>query len=279
MRRRLCGESAGDARIEPAAQIPSHRHIRAQAHRDATAHERVEFADRVGCFLSRLWVVEAVPRRHAQCAITPDGEVTWLELTDAAEGRAWRARAPRREDLVETDGVRLGAEFAGGEERLGFGGESEHTALDGVEERTHTKAIPDQDHATGTALMDREGELPVEPIQEARSPLLPAVHQDLGVTGRGEAMAERTEFRGELAMVVDLTVVGDDDGTVLVRHRLGTAGKIDDAEPHVRESHVRTGQETVAVRAAVTDRSSHARERVDCDSAPVRSRDAGDAAH
>ena len=84
---------------------------------------------------------------------------------------------------------------------------------------------------------------------------------------------------GELRMVVDLPVVRHDDAVVLVGHRLRPAGEVDDAQPDVRESDVRTGEEPVAVGSAVPEGGRHAREGGECDASSVGVRDAGDPAH
>ena len=59
-------------------------------------------------------------------------------------------------------------------------------------------------------------------------------------------------------MVVYLAVVGDGDIAVLACHRLmAVRGKVDDAQPRVRQAHRPAGEDAAVVRAAMAQRLSH----------------------
>jgi hypothetical protein len=54
---------------------------------------------------------------------------------------------------------------------------------------------------------------------------------DLSVSVGVKAMAATFEFLAKLLEVVNLSVIDNADGLVLVEDRLVTTGKVDDAEP------------------------------------------------
>ena len=80
-----------------------------------------------------------------------------------------------------------------------------------------------------------------------------------------EPVARRLELGPQPQEVVDLAVEGDDDGAVLVLHRLGALGDVDDRQSPVPEGHlpVTSGPypRPLAVRAAVRNAAEHAAER------------------
>ena len=82
---------------------------------------------------------------------------------------------------------------------------------------------------------DREGEHPVQARRQVDPPLLVAVDEDLRVGPRREAMPALLELAAQLEVVPDLAVEYRHDRAVFVRHRLGAAGQVDDAEPGVAE--------------------------------------------
>ena len=63
-----------------------------------------------------------------------------------------------------------------------------------------------------------------------------------------------------LILVVKLAVIRDPDRAVLVGHRLGAAGQVDDREPAVPERGGAVDVEAVAVGPSVGERRRHPRE-------------------
>jgi hypothetical protein len=62
------------------------------------------------------------------------------------------------------------------------------------------------------------------------------MHEHLSVGPRTEAMPDFFEIRSELPVVVDLSVVGHEDGSVFVGERLVRLGrKVEDTEPGVAQ--------------------------------------------
>src|SRR5213078_1534557 len=95
---------------------------------------------------------------------------------------------------------------------------------------------------------------------------------------RAEAMAGAHELARELAVVVDLPVLYDDDGAVLVRDRLVALCEVDDRETPCGEPDRVVHEGAVRVRPAVHERRAHRGEPVGIDGAAGGSNSA-DPAH
>ena len=94
-------------------------------------------------------------------------------------------------------------------------------------------------------------------------------------------MSLRFEQRAQRSMVVDLAVEDDPAGAVFVRHRLMSAGSVDDRETPVPEHHTVAFVEPVAVGTSMGERRVHAldrRSRLRSELA-IEREDAGDATH
>ena len=124
----------------------------------------------------------------------------------------------------------------------------------------------------------RDGEHAAEPLPEPGAPLLVAVHEHLGVAVRAEAVPGALQLLHQLAVVVDLAVLHDDDGAVLVRDRLVAARQVDDREPAGRDPDRAVDVRALGVGAAVVQRFGHAPQPVGVDGA-ARGRDPADPAH
>ena len=209
----------------------------------------------------------------------PHREAARLEGVHVAEHGAWRPRRPEREDLIDADGIHRRLDLAAREQRLGFGREHQVPAHDAVEQRSHAEAVPHQKHRFRATVVDRERELAVQPVQHPGAPLLVPVHEDFRIAARAEAVSGRDQLLAELQVVVDLAVVHDEDGAVLVAQRLRAAGDVDDAEPHVGEADPRPGVAPAAVGAAVAQGGRHAVEGPGRDAARLAPGDPREPAH
>jgi len=67
-------------------------------------------------------------------------------------------------------------------------------------------------------------------------------------------VAAGNELSAHLAVVIDLAIEGDPNGTVFVRERLVATGKIDDAESPVAEPDIAVNGCALVVRAAMDHR-------------------------
>src|SRR5690606_31415786 len=96
------------------------------------------------------------------------------------------------------------------------------------------EAVPGEHELLTPPVVEREGELAVQALEQPLAPLLPAVHEHLGVRARAEAVAGPLELLTELDVVEDLAVEDDQEGAVLVAEGLRAAGQVDDAQARVR---------------------------------------------
>ena len=120
-----------------------------------------------------------------------------------------------------------------------------------------------------------EGPHAIEARGAGGAPLLVGVDDDLGVTVRAEDVAGGLELGAQLAVVVDLAVVDEPDGLVLVGDRLVSALAVDDAQAAVAEADGRRLEGAGVIGAAVHDGGGHTPEKL-----PVgRAGEAEDAAH
>ena len=78
------------------------------------------------------------------------------------------------------------------------------------------------------------------------------------------------EVVSDLAVVVDLAVQDDGDGSVLVEDRLVAGGQVDDPEALNAETDPGVDEETARIRPAVLDHRAHPREQLLVDSRPDR---------
>src|SRR5262249_4477600 len=125
---------------------------------------------------------------------------------------------------------------------------------------------------------DGDREHAAEPLPEARAPLLVAVDEHLGVAPRPEAVAGALELVHQLAVVVDLAVLDDDDAAVLVRDWLVAPGQVDDRGPSRRDPDQLVDVHALRVRPPVVERLRHAAEPIRVDRATC-GRDPADPAH
>jgi hypothetical protein len=120
------------------------------------------------------------------------------------------------------------------------------------------------EHSAPAALIDQaEGEHAGEAVEQAFSPLRPALEQHLGVARRGEDVAAPLELGVQLRVVVDAAVEGDGEAERLIAHGLTAAlGEVDDRQAAVHESGAATQPQPRAVGPPRGQRGAHALERL-----------------
>ena len=147
-------------------------------------------------------------------------------------------------------------------------------------QRLDAEAVAHQREAPAVALVDGEGEHAVEALDRARAPLGPGLDDDLGVAGRGEAVALALELGAEFGIVVDAAVKRDGQPEMDVgeglRRRLG---QVDDLQPPVRHADGAAQDHAGAVRPARRHRLGHPLEPRRRGGAAVKADLAADAAH
>jgi hypothetical protein len=184
------------------------------------------------------------------------------------------------EECLERVEVHLGGQLRLAHQRLQLGGEGEDARGGRVVERLDAEAVAREHQPAPARVPQRDTEHAAQLVHEARPALLVEVHEHLRVAAGREAVAALLEARHQLAVVVDLAVLDDVDGAVLVRDRLVAAGEVDDRQPAHREADGPVEQHAVAVRPAVHEGVVHGGQggRITAADA-VERRLAADAAH
>ena len=184
--------------------------------------------------------------------LLPDEHVPGRELADVAEDRVRRRDRVEGEERLERVEVDLAAR-----ERTELRRERELAGVVAVVERLDPVAVAREHEPARPGVPDRDGEHAAQAARELRPVLLVEVHEHLRVGMGAERVPLALELAPQLGVVVDLAVLDDDAGAVLVRDRLVAAGEVDDREPPGGEGDGAVGVLAGAVRASVDERGAH----------------------
>ncbi len=150
-------------------------------------------------------------------------------------------------------GVHGGTRARVGEDGLGLGAEEHAVGGRVVVERLDAHPVADQEQFPVARVPQGEGVHPVQPLGEAGAPLQVGAQHDLGVAFGTEGVAARAQLGAQLAVVVGLAAVREDQAGRAGRgdgHGLGAAGRVDDGEPAVAERGVRVEPAAAGVGAS-----------------------------
>ena len=137
---------------------------------------------------------------------------------------------------VVRESVLVPARFRGHlEQRLDLAGERQQPPGPRQEARLLARPVAGQKQTAMRLVPDREGEHAVHPLGKRVSPRLVAVHQDLGVAPRAEAVPPSLQLGPELFEVVDVAVENGVHAAVLVGHRLPAGLQVDHAQARMTE--------------------------------------------
>ncbi len=120
------------------------------------------------------------------------------------------------------------------------------------------ETVPGQEQPAAPPVPQREGEHAAQALDAALPFLLVQVQDGLRVAAGPVPVAARLQRGAQVRVVVDLAVADDQDGAVLVRHRLAARGEIHNRQAPVPEPHRSFDEEPLAVRPAVAQRVPHA---------------------
>ena len=146
-------------------------------------------------------------------------------------------------------------------QRAQLGGERKLAVDRAVVERLDPEAVAREHEPPPARVPDRDGEHPAQALCELVAVLLVEMEHHFGVAVRPEAVPGALQLGAQLAEVVDLAVLDDDGGAVLVRDRLVARLEVDDREPPRGEGDVAVAELPEAVRAAMNQRPAHLCER------------------
>jgi hypothetical protein len=195
-------------------------------------------------------------------AALPDEQVAGRELADVPKDRERRGDGVEGEEALEGVEVDLPAG-----KRPQLGRELEVASAGAVVEGLDPEAIAREHEAAPSRIPQGDGEHAAQARCEALALLLVQVDQHLRVRARREAMARPLELGAKLPVVVDLPVLDDVDGSVLVRERLIACLEVDDGEPARGQRDGSVDVRPVRIGAAVDERGAHGREASGVDGA------------
>src|SRR4029453_19254754 len=140
--------------------------------------------------------------------------------------------------------------------------------------------IARKEQPAGGAGPERKGEHPLEVLPATVAGLFVEMEDGLRVASRAVPVPALLKAGAEGGVIVDLTVVGDPDGLVLVCHGLMPAGDIHDRQPSVAQPDRAFNPQALAVRAPVPEDVAHALQaRLLYGLTGVQAEDAGDPKH
>src|SRR5690606_17919508 len=109
-------------------------------------------------------------------------------------------------------------------------------ALAGEIEWLDAEAVAREGQAIGVALVDREGEHPVHPLDAGRPPVREGLEDHFRIAVREEAVASLLQDLSKLAVVVYAAVEDYRQPQLRIVHRLARAlGQVDDRKPSMGE--------------------------------------------
>ena len=187
-----------------------------------------------------------------------DGQaVSGRQLARLAEDGARLGHIAQRKILFEGERVDVPLERTAprplvGQQRLQFTAEQQRAVVQQrVVQRLDPHAVARHEQCLAIAVPQHEGEHAAEAVDAALTPLLPAMHDALGVALGVENVAGRLQFGNEFLVVVDLAVEHHHHRLVFIEQRLLAGGHVDDGQASMAEAQPGLDVQTAFVGASV----------------------------
>jgi len=164
-----------------------------------------------------------------------------------------------RDRGVLAERLELAGEDASGGLRV-RGGEEPPAGRQSVIEGLLAQAVAREEETANTVVPDRQGEHPVNPLDEARPPLEIRAQDDLGVAASGEEASLATKLLAEGGVLVGLTI--EEQHHSLANHGLRPCLQIEDRQPAVSQGCGGVDVEALSIRSAVGQRPGHPPQRL-----------------
>ena len=266
VRRSLGDQSRNERGVEPAAQVKADVNVSLQAILDGPAEQ---MSQSLRTLLFRFAVIELAAKRVVQIPILlelqggalDDQIVTGLQALDTFEHRPRADQPGKGEDLIEPGQIHFSPHFRVSKNRLDLGTENELVTGDGIEQRIDAELIPSKEQLPLAAVVDDEGELAVDAVEEGGPGLFVQVHQHLDVAVRAEDVTFFPQLFAEFPVVEDLAVAHEHNRAVLVAHRLLAVLQVDDLQAPETEGHGSVAEGPGRVGPAMNQGTDHPRQR------------------
>ncbi len=273
------------AGVEPAGEQHAHRHVGdlvAPAHRPAQ-----QFVGGFDPFLFAVGVRQAIGGERpvtaaGAMAVTVDAQpVGRAQLAHPAQNGARRRHHPMEGELeMDGFGVETGVHPAGGEQRLGVGGETETLVVAGPVAGFDAEAVAGQKETAVAHVPDRQGEHAMETGRRLLAPFPIGLEDHFGIAVGKEVIALVLQLGAQLRIVVDGAVEDQGQPQLLVHHGLvGALGKVDHGQAAVAETQGAVAVAAAVVWAAGTQPFGHGGHRRQVGGPAVESQFSTNAAH
>ncbi len=219
-------------------------------------------------------------RRRAAVRLDRDQRCRW-HLGHSAQDRARRRHdGVEAQVVVQCDGVDPGVDVAAGEQGGQRRREANACGVLGEVQRLDAEPVAAEEDPAAVALDDREGEHPLQVVDEAVAPVVVGLEEHLGVAVGEEAVAVPGQLLPQFLVVVDAAVPGDGQAEVRIDHRLGARfGQVDDLQATVAESHSALRPHARRVRSPGRHRFGHGRDGSDIRGLTIETHFTGGSAH
>jgi len=153
------------------------------------------------------------------------------------------------------------------EYRLDLGREHQGIRAPDIEQRRDAGRVARQQHHAAVRIVECQGELAFEPVEEGEPKFFIEVHQHLDVDIGPEAVSAALQLGAQCTVVEDLPIADENDRAVFVEDWLGAAGRVDNGETPHAECETGLAMTRGVVGAAMRQCFGHARQQV-----PIRQR-------
>ena len=252
-------------RVQPAAEVSTHRHIGAQAQSGSFGKEVTQLNGR---FRQRHATLYFLCRKRGlpilldgYLPITHQHEMARRQGLYALENGTRRQWTPVSKNLVQRGQIQLGYRWLRCQNRLHFRGEDELIILRGIEKRPYSHAVPSNKQRMLQFVPNGKGKLAVQPAQASRAIRLVQVQNHFCVAVRGKIVTQLNQLFAQFAIVEDFAVKANPQRAIFIAQRLLPTSQVDDAEPGMPQPHAANFvlEEVKArlVRAAMLEQPHH----------------------
>ena len=248
-----------DARVDAPREKSPERHVRHQPAADRCVEP---FPEAPGRLVNRRGPVARVrppeaPGLHPPVILPPEHPGPGRDFGHVAHDGPRGRDELVGEEVVDRLEIPLHRNGGVGDDRLEL--RAEHHTLEAIIDiqRLDAQPVPGEEQLARPGVPDGKGEHSVESFHARRAPLLEGVHDGLGVAAGAEPVAPGLQLAAQIGVIVDLAVVDQLDGAVLVGHRLVAAGGIHDAQPGHAQRQRALDPIALLVGASVPERPAH----------------------
>ena len=266
----LAGDADDGAGIQAAGQTRAHRHVAAHAQPHRIHQQLTEMREHFAFIRNRRSsaglqrpVVPDPPLQGVDIHLHRLARQQLLDIVEHGLAITIQASTLVVRGTHQTQFVVIQRQSGMLQQRLVLGGEGKKCSVATKQKWLFPIAITGTKQHPARAVVQGKGEHAVEALQTIRTPALVGLQQHLGVGMGAEHHPSRDQLGAHLQVVVDLTVVSQDEITTGIGHRLRAGlGQVQDGQAAVAKTHRPARRQcslpvTMSVRPAVDLRVQH----------------------